>query len=78
MSAIAAIHKKISDYLLQLNPVQKKAVSGIVKAFAAEHDSDFGKEMDRRFADYENGNEKGFTLEETEDRARNAYKSLKK
>jgi len=78
MNAVAAIDKKISDYLLQLNPVQKKAVLGIVKAFAAEHESDFDKEMQRRFADYESGKVKGYTLAETEDRARKAYKASKK
>lgn len=73
-----AIDKQISDYVLQLNTVQKKAVLGIVKAFAGEGNSEFDIEMERRFKEMENGDEKGYTLAQTEVRARKAYKASKK
>jgi len=78
MSA-ATIDKQISSYILQLNTVQKKAILGIVKAFvAAEQNTSFDEEMERRFADLESGKVKGYTLEETEARAKKAYKASKK
>jgi len=75
MGAAAAIDKQISNYMLQLNPVQKKAVLGIVKAFAAEHENSLDKEIERRFAEMENGSVKGYSLDETEARARKAHKT---
>lgn len=73
MNVAATIDKQISDYLLMLNTVQKKAVLGFMKSFAKESENGFDAEMNRRFAAYENGTESGYTLAETEDRARKAF-----
>jgi len=82
MAATTAIDKQITSFLLQLTPKQKKAVLGVVKTFAEEetnawNDDDYSKEMNKRFAEYETGKVKGYSLSETEARARQAYQVKK-
>jgi len=78
MSVVATIDKQISNYLLQLNPVQKKAVLGIVKAFVDESDADHDEKIARRAQEIENGSVKLYSLEEAEEHAREAYKARRK
>ena len=81
MSAATKLDKQINDYLIQLNDKQKKAVLTVVKTFAEEGDGDVWEnsaiiaELDRRTAQYENGNAKVLTLDELEARVRKAHKS---
>ena len=77
MNTTHAIDRQISDYLIQLNLSQKKAVLGIVKAFATNEEDAFDKEMNKRIAEYESGAVKGYTFEESAERARQAYRASK-
>jgi hypothetical protein len=62
--------------------------NGISKSYTADESiaiirslgggTPFEEEMERRFAEMENGSEKGYTLDETEARAREAYRAAKK
>jgi len=63
MRAINIVDKQISNNLVQLNLTQKE---------------NFEDEMNKRFAELENGTVKGFTSDEALDHARLNYKSLKK
>ena len=70
MLATNNIDKKIITLLPSLSPQQKKAILTVVKTFVDERteawDEDaYKEEMERRCADYENGNEKTFTIQET-------------
>ena len=70
MLATNNIDKKIITLLPALSPQQKMAVLTVVKTFVEEHteawDEDaYNKEMEKRAADYENGNVKTFTIQET-------------
>ncbi len=78
MNTVHAIDKQISDYLLHLSMQQKKAVLSIIKAFAPEEEDEFDKEMNLRISEYESGAVKGYTFEESAERARQAYKASKK
>ena len=85
MGAATAIDKQITRYLMQLNDKQKKAVLTVVKTFAEEQeengawtDEAYTKEMNKRLAEYESGEQKGYTLEQTEARARQHYKNKRK
>jgi hypothetical protein len=86
MGATSAIDKQISNYLVQLNPRQKKAVLTVVKTFIEEQDQEyspwkdpgFEAEMDRRVAELESGKVKGYGWEEVKLRARQSVKAKKK
>ena len=70
MLATNNIDKKIITLLPALSPQQKKAVLTVVKTFVEAHteawDEDaYREEMEKRCADYENGNLKTFTMQET-------------
>ena len=73
------VDKQISDYLGQLNLVQKKAILNIIKAFTVEDtaDDNFDEEMNRRIAEYESGSVKTYTWEESIAHAREVYKTSK-
>jgi hypothetical protein len=62
---------------------QKQVVLSVVKTFAGGenawwYDKKYMAEMDRRFAEMENGKIKGYTLEEMEKGAKQAYKNKKR
>ena len=86
MSAVKAIDRQISDYLVQLSPKQKKAVLTVVKTFVEEPEQEYSpwknpgfvKEMDRRVAELESGKVKGYSWEEVKQRARQSAKPKKK
>lgn len=74
--AAATLDKQINNYLIQLNPKQKKAVLTVVKTFAEELESFLDEPssvdtMNRRIEELENGKVKGRTWEEVKERARN-------
>jgi len=77
-----AIEKQIQAAIDLLND-KKKAVLGIVKAFAEEEpvcghwkDQNFVKEMDRRYNEYKSGKTKLLSLDEVEKRARAAVENI--
>ncbi len=74
MNAINVVDKQITDYLVQLNLVQKKAVLSILKVLATD-ESNYEHEMNKRFEELESRKVKGYTWEESVDYAREAYKS---
>jgi hypothetical protein len=82
MGAAKPIVQEITHYLGQLNTEQQKAVLTVVKTFAKEEswwkDKSFIAEMDRRFAELENGDVKGNSLDEIEASARKSGKTRKK
>jgi hypothetical protein len=79
MSAATALDKQITNYLIQLNTKQKKAVLTVVKTFAEEgdyshwKDESFVAELDRRTAEYESGKARVYTLDELEAGARKSH-----
>jgi hypothetical protein len=83
MASDAAIDKQINTYLTQLTIRQKKAVLNVVKTFAEEREDDMWEdvsyinEMNTRFKELEGGKVKGYSLDEVEKRARQAYKAKK-
>jgi hypothetical protein len=77
MRALNIVDKQISDNLVQLNLTQKKVVLSVIKAFTAK-ENDFEDEMNKRFAELENGTVTGYTWDEAVDHARLSYKSSKK
>lgn len=81
MAAIETLEKEITQYLRRLSVQQKEVVLSVVKTFAGEEeywtDKDYVAEMDKRFAELESGKVKGYTLEEMEAGARDAYKMKK-
>ena len=85
MSAATKLDKQITDYLIQLNPRQKKAILTVVETFVKEQGSDdiwedktFIAELDRRTAEYKSGKAKVLTLDQLEARVRAAYKAKTK
>jgi len=83
MLTTSSIDKKITSLLNRLNLQQKKAVLTIVKTFAQEQsgtltDEDYEKEMNARFSEYERGEVKGYTVQETINDAKKAYKTKQK
>ena len=83
MGAVKPLDKEITHYLGQLSIKQKEVVLSVVKTFAGEEDALWDSkmyvaEMDRRFAEMESGKVKGYTLEEMEAGARQAYKNRKR
>jgi len=72
------LDKQLHTGIENLNNAQKKAVLGIVKAFADNNapeynhwdDKDFVAEMDRRYNEYKAGNAKLVSLDEVEKKAR--------
>jgi putative addiction module component (TIGR02574 family) len=85
MNAGATIDKKIAGYLELLNERQKKAVLGIVKAFAEEETSDdiwqdakFVAEIDRRTKELESGKVKGYSWDEVKKITRKSISEMKK
>jgi len=77
MTATSIVDKQISDNLVQLTLTQKKAVLNVIKAFT-EKGNDYEEEMNRRFAELENGTVKGHTWDKAVDHARQSYLSSKK
>lgn len=82
MEPVKPIEKEITDYLGHLSMQQKEVVLSVVKTFAGEEEAwwdnkAYVAEMDRRFAELENGSVKGITLEELEAGARQAYETRK-
>jgi hypothetical protein len=81
MSAANKLDKQIIEYLSRLNDKQKKAVLTLVKAFAEGQESKirsnsaFITELDRKYAEYENGKRSWFTLDEPKTRVRKHIKS---
>jgi hypothetical protein len=83
MGAAKPLDKEITQYLGQLSIKQKEVVLSVIKTFAGEEEALWDNkmyvaEMDRRFAEMENGKVKGYTLEEMEAGARQAYKNRKR
>ena len=76
MSTVQALDKQISSYLVQLSLPQKKAVLSVIKAFAADDVDDSDKEIQKRIAEYESRAVKGYTFEESAERARQAYQKF--
>ncbi|MEI9934543.1 MAG: hypothetical protein WDM71_06750 [Ferruginibacter sp.] len=76
------LDKEIAQYLGQLNLQQKEVVLSVVKTFARDEEAWWNNktyiaEMDKRFGELETGKVKGYTLEELEAGARQAYKNRK-
>ncbi len=75
------LDKEITQYLGQLSIEQKEVVLSVVKTFAREeawwNNKIYESEMNKRFGDMESGKEKGYTIEEMESGARQAYKIKK-
>jgi hypothetical protein len=78
MNSVHAIDRQISEYLLHLSAAQKKAILDIIKAFATDEEDTFEHEINRRIAEYESGAVKGYTFEESAERAKQAYNSSKR
>ena len=84
MGTTKSIDKEITHYLPRLSSRQKETVLTVVKTFAEEGHEDIWKnkefisEMDRRFAEMENGKVKTYTLEQVETEARQSYSNRKK
>lgn len=82
MGVAKPIVSEITHYLSRLNTEQQKAVLTVVKTFAEEggewNNKEYIAEMDRRFAQMENGKVKGITLDELEAGARQSYKTSKR
>lgn len=82
MLAANNIDKKIATLLPSLSTKQKKAVLSVVKSYVEEdthwQDELFVKEMDRRTEEYESGEEKCFTIDETIAKARKAFAAKQK
>jgi hypothetical protein len=82
MAEVKPLDKEITHYLGQLSIRQKEVVLSVVKTFAGEEeflwdDKNYIAAMDKRFAEMESGKVKGFTLEQMEAGARQAYKNRK-
>ncbi|MBC7874142.1 MAG: hypothetical protein H7Y01_09115 [Ferruginibacter sp.] len=84
MGTIKTIDKEIAGYWPQLSTLQKEAVLGVVKTFAVAkeeydrwNDKDFIAEMNRRTAELESGNVKGYSWDEVKKRARKSLKAQK-
>ena len=79
------LDKKLHTAINGLNDKQKRAVLGMVKVFAEEHekttdhwdDKDFVAEMNDRYLEYKSGNAQLISLEEVEEKARKAAQKLK-
>lgn len=83
MTNIKTLDKQISNYLQRLTSRQKQTVLTVVKTFAGEEDEilneqSFIDEMDKRFAEMENGKVKAFSLDEVEMEARSQNRKKKK
>ena len=83
MATAKPLDKQITYYLGHLSVHQKEVVLSVVKTFAGEDESlwddkKYMAEMNRRFAEMESGKTSGYTLEEMEAGARQAYKNRKK
>ena len=82
MGAVKPLDKEINHYLGHLSVKQKEVVLSVVKTFAGEEEAwrdekMYTAEMDRRFAEMESGEVRGYTLEEMESGARQFYKNRK-
>jgi hypothetical protein len=82
MGAAKPLEKEINHYLGHLSIQQKEVVLSVVKTFAGEEearwdDKKYTAEMNRRFAEMESGKVKGYTIEQMEAGARQAYKNRK-
>lgn len=58
--AVPSIDQQINSYLEQLNTRQKRAILTIAKTFAQDQEAagysdTFKRELDRRYAEYQNG-----------------------
>ena len=83
MLAPTITDKKIISLLPSLSTKQKKVILSVVQTFIEDEevdiwqDKDFVKEMDRRFAELESGEDKGYTIEETFTKARKLFNNKK-
>ncbi len=82
MAELKPLEKEITQYLGYLSTQQKEVVLSVVKTFAGKDEpwwdgKKYVAEMNRRFAEMEIGEAKGYTLEEMEASAREAYKNKK-
>lgn len=80
MAELKPLEKEITQYLGRLSTQQQEVVLSVVKTFAGKEepwwdDKKYLAEMNRRFAEMGNGKLKGYTLEEMEEGAREAYKN---
>jgi hypothetical protein len=75
MNTISAVDRQISRYLLLLTSAQKKAVLGVVKAFADEHTETYELEMNNRFAELESGRVTGHNWDQVVANARQKHYS---
>lgn len=83
MAESKPLEKEITQYLGHLSIQQKEVVLSVVKSFAGKEepwwdDKKYVAEMNRRFVELENGKLKGYSLEEMEAGAREAYKNRKR
>jgi hypothetical protein len=82
MGAATPLVSQITNYLGQLNQEQQRAVLGVVKTFAREEpwlsNKQYLAEMDKRFAEMENGKVKGISFDELKTHARQSYKKTKR
>lgn len=81
---MTAVEKELRDYVAILNEEQKKAVLGIIKAFASHteeyshwEDGNFVAEMEKRYNEYKEGKVKTVSLNELEKKARQELKKIK-
>ncbi len=78
------LDKQLHSLIDNLNDKQKKAVLGIVKAFAEGEPANdqwkeekFVAEMDRRYNDYKSGNAKLVSLDDVEKKAKAIAEKIK-
>lgn len=86
MSAATVLDKQITNYLVQLNTRQKKAVLTVAKTFAEEQEQEYSPwkeavflaEINKRSAELESGKVQGYSWEEVKQKARQSLKPKKK
>ena len=85
MNTSTSLITQINQYLDHLDNRQKKAVLGVVKAFAQEHkeddiwaDSNFVAEIERRTHELENDTSKGYSWNEVKKMTRQSLDELKR
>jgi hypothetical protein len=78
---VHTLDKKITRLLTGLSVQQKETVLSVVENFVATQqqqawkDDNYEQVMENRFADYENGTVKGFTIEESIAIAQKSFKA---
>ncbi len=84
MGTVKKIDKEIAGYWPQLSTVQKEAVLGVIRTFAVAkeeydrwNDKNFIAEMEKRTAELESGDMKGYSWAEVKKRAARSLKTQK-